>query len=335
MKKLLSLLLSLLFIFSIIPINAFAIENDNFSGIDISQYTDSELDLTQFTMEDILNMTAEEYLELVAEFERVYDPYNSYDETESMSENLSTLSSERGTISPQWTSGDIDDDYTEAGTHEYISGMACIILNNDKGFYANNAGEQIVIMLSISLSSLLPDYDETSGVFAGHFYDPDTGNSYNLSDSNTAKKNALNHYNAAVNAAKVGAMDQAYEHLGRCLHYVQDVNVPHHAANIISKGPLSSHYQFEHFAFENMESYLGNYTTISSVNYLTASFWGVDTITHKGAAEAKPMSEYVKNVLDKSKWSEYAKKSMQNAARYSAMVLYKFGRESAVPFYSN
>ena len=59
------------------------------------------------------------------------------------------------------------------------------------------------------------------------------------------------------------------------------------------------------------------------------------TITHKGAVEAKPMIQYVRNVLNQSNWSKYAEKSMKNAARYSAMVLYKFGRESVVPFYSN
>lgn len=341
MKKLISVFLSILLILSIIPINVFAIENDSYGGIDISQYTDSELDLTQYTMDDIINMTAEEYLDLVAEFERVYNPYNSYVETEAESENLSMMSIEDGTVSPQWTSGKIEDEeYTESGCHEYISSVACGILINDKGFFANNATASVVIALLISLASLLPDQDERGTplyLFDGHFYDLDDNDNYHGETTNTAKTNAVAHYQTAVEAARDGNMDVAYEHLGRCLHYVQDANEPHHASNVhalqIPYG--SSHSVFESFAFENQEAYLDDYDTISSANYTNAASWSVATITHKGAVEAKSMIQYVRNILDKSDWPEYAEKSMKNAARYSAMILYKFGRESVVPFYSN
>lgn len=336
MKKLISVLLSILLMLSIIPINVFAIENDSYGGIDISQYTDSELDLTQYTMDDIINMTAEEYLDLVAEFERVYNPYNSYVETETESENLSMMSIEDEMVSPQWTSGTIKDgEWTETGCHEYITSVACVILKNDKGFFTDQAAAAVVIMLSISLASLLPDKDETSGIFAGHFYNPETGKSFNGSTSNTAKNNAVNHYNAAVNAANAGAMDQAYEHLGRCLHYVQDVNVPHHAANVISTGPLSSHSQFEDFAFENMETYLGSYSSISSSYYTTANNSTIASLTHNAAVSAKSKIENVNSIFDKTKWETNARDCLKSAARYSAMVMYKFSRVSSVPFYSN
>lgn len=341
MKKLISVVMSIVLILSIIPINVFAIENDSFGGIDVSQYTDSELDLTQYTMNDIVNMTADEYLDLVAEFERVYNPYNSYVETEVEFDDLSMTSIGDETISPQWSSGKIEDEeYTESGCHEYISSVACGILINDKGFFANNATASVVIALLISLASLLPDQDERGTplyVFDGHFYDPDSNENYHGETTNTAKTNAVAHYQTAVEAARDGNMDAAYEHLGRCLHYVQDANEPHHASNVHAfQIPYGvSHGVFETFAFENQESYLGEYHSIASSNYTNAAAWGVDRITHEGAVEAKPMIQHVRNILNQDDWPEYAKESMENAARYSTMILYKFGIESVVPFYSN
>ena len=44
------------------------------------EYTwdDPELDLTQYTLEDLKEMSVDELRHLVAEFERVYEPYGSY-----------------------------------------------------------------------------------------------------------------------------------------------------------------------------------------------------------------------------------------------------------------
>lgn len=215
-----------------------------------------------------------------------------------------------------------------------------IWIKHDKGFFANNVTANIVVALLISLASLLPDKDERGTplyLFDGHFYDPDDNDNYHGETTNTAKTNAAAHYRTAVEAERDGNMDAAFEHLGRCLHYVQDANEPHHASNVhalqIPYG--ASHGSFEKFAFENQEAYLDDYDTIPSSNYTNATSWNVDTITHKGAVEAKPMIQYVRNVLNQSNWSKYAEKSMKNAARYSAMVLYKIGRESVVPFYYN
>ena len=207
-------------------------------------------------------MSADEYMSLVKEFEKTYDPFNSYDSTEETQENKSD-----DMVSPLWTSGKIEDDkWIEEGCHEYITSVACVILANDKGFFSNNDWDRLYIVLSISVASLLPDRDEVgTPLFEGHFYDPDTGKSYSNSISNTAKVNATAQYNMAVAAANRGDMDAAYEHIGRCLHYVQDVNVPHHSANITALNP--AHRSFQQFAFNNQESYLSEYESISSGNY--------------------------------------------------------------------
>ena len=338
MKKATSILLVLILLSSIFSTNALANQYDPFG--DISQYTDSELDLTQYTMDDIVNMTAEEYLYLVAEFERVYDPYNSYVERDINTGNLSNLSMEE-TISPRWTSGDIEDDeYTEEGSHEYISSVACVILNNDTGFFADNTVANVVIALSISLASLLPDKDDRGTIpylFDGHFYDPDTKTNYHGDTTNTAKTNASANYKKAIEAAKDDDMAKAYEYLGRCLHYVQDANEPHHAANVHALDGFYglSHSAFENHAFENQGTYLENYNTITEENYTNATSWTIAKITHVGAGRGKAMIEYVRDITNKDDWDVYAEKSMKNAARYSTMVLYKFGSHNSVPFFYN
>lgn len=331
-KKAISILMTAFLTFSIFQTIAFAVEEVDYGGIDITLYTDDELDLSQYSIEDICEMSADEYLALVREFERVYDPYGSYSEDEIVIES-SAVSTGDNQVLPQWTSGNIEnEEYTEEGSHEYITSVACIILSNDKGFFANNATANIVIALSISLSSLLPDRDEDDGAFVGHFYDPDTKKNYNGKTDNTARTNAERHFDVALFAAENGAMDEAYEHLGRCLHYVQDANEPHHAANKLAV--ISTHRQFEEFAFDNQTTYLGDYKSIPAGNYRTAYSSNIGTITHMGAVEAKPMYEHVKSFVDRSEWSTYAELSMKNAARYSAMALYKFSLDSGLTLYS-
>lgn len=144
-------------------------------------------------------------------------------------------------------------------------------------------------------------------------------------------------YSVDVDAARDGKMELAYEYIGRCLHYVQDANEPHHAANVHALHVLygASHASFESYAEKYEEEFLGTLKSISSSYYTKATSLDIETITHNGAVEAKAMIEYVRNVLVQTHWYKYANKSMKNAAIYSAMVLYKFTQETSVPFYSN
>ena len=332
-KKLISLILALAFTFLMCQTLAYAEEAADYGGIDISLYIKSKLDLSQYTLDDIRAMSSEEYLNLVKEFERVYDPYGSYVAEDLSLMNSADLTDENATVSTQWKSGknNSEGEYTKNGSHEYISAIACTVLNNDKGFFSTDTTANIIIALCISLASMLPDTDEREPAFVGHFYDPDTQKNYVGSAANTARTNAEKHFKAALLSASNGAMDEVYEHLGRCLHYVQDVNVPHHAANVTGVNP--SHSAFEKYAFENQEAYLENFGTIPASNYRNAYSWNIGTITHKAAAEAKPMISHVNNILDKSEWSEYARITMQNATRYSAMAIYRFAMESSLTLY--
>ena len=332
MKKIIAIVLSIALTLCIVPYNVFATPETNYGGIDISEYTNSELDLTQFTIEDIRNMTSDEFIQLVYTFERVYDPYDSYIEPTLNTVEESNLND--NTISPQWTSGEISNDgeWTEVGCHEYITMVACTVLSNDKGFYSNDTTNMVVISLLISLASLLPDKDENdSHLFTGHFYNPITGCNYLLQTDNTARTNAVAHYEDAVEAANSGDMTLAYEYLGRCLHYIQDVSEPHHAYNIT--GLNVSHPAFETFAAEHQEEYIGNMTTLTYEQpYTLAVIDSVGEIIDDAGFDAVDYARDVNNTLIRSKWANVAEICLQNAVKYSTMIMYKFGQVASVPF---
>lgn len=341
MKKSVAIFLTIFLAFSIVPINASAFSENLYGGIEVSLYQNSELDLSQYTPEDICQMTNEEYLALVREFERVYDPYDSYVPVENNELNYSNELVGDGYVSPTWTSGEFKNgEWVEAGSHELITAYACTILSNDKGFYAKDATAVVVIMLSISLASMMPDKDEDGAFpfkFVGHFYDPETEKNYLRQKNNTAKTNAIAHYNAAISAANSGDMTTAYEKIGRCLHYIQDANVPHHAANIhafhIPYG--ASHLEFEGVAFSRIDRHLASFTSIASSHYSRALSMGVSNILREGAVSAKNSIDSVKDVqnIDNQEWDRVIKNSLHRSAMYSAMVLYKFGKVNSVAFF--
>ena len=66
MKKILSLLLIIIILLSsfCFTLSAYA--------------TTDELDLSQYTVEDLAQMSADEFRQLLADFERVYDPFDTY-----------------------------------------------------------------------------------------------------------------------------------------------------------------------------------------------------------------------------------------------------------------
>ena len=332
MKRLFSMILTLtVFLLSMIPMCQYssAISTRNSS----ITYTNEELDLSQYTLDDLFEMSSYEYRNLVREFERVYDPFGSYDPTEAAQDDLEASN---GDAELQWTSGKIvDGEYTDDGTHEYITTVACEILSNDRGAIGSSVVEGVAVVLSISLASLLPDKDEWFPGFNGHFFDPNTGKNYTGSSSNTAKTNAQEHYDAAVTAANSGDMNEAYEQIGRCLHYIQDASEPHHASNVVSYGSLSPHAKFEKYAYGKREVCLMDYTTIGSSYYTTAINSTVSSMVIGAATIAKAKIGMVNDTSDQSQWYSVCTSSLKCAARYSAMVLYKFSRLSSVPFVSN
>ena len=319
MKKIISILTVLTIIFTL-PFVASALTPE-----EPCLYNDPRLDLTQYTLDDLRAMSINELSDMVAEFERVYDPYGSY--ARRMEAN------EEAGISPRWTSGGEDDDATHTG----ITAQACLVLSNDKGFFTNGIADTVTAIMLISLCSNLPDDDETdNGTFVGHFYDPSTEENYLGNTANTAKTNAVAHYQNAYEAAGAGDIMKMYEELGRALHYVQDANVPYHASNVISLGPTTDHYKFEKFAEENLLTYIDDLTSLASSNYTTLANEYVRDLVKMGAEDAKDRYPNLDNSEPESdEWDTVARFCTRKSVKYSAIIMYKLGQRSEVPFHYN
>ena len=335
MKRLISIMLSVVMLLSVTPLMSFADNSDSFS-LDVSDYTNSELDLTQYTWDDIMDMSPEEYSQFLKAFERVYDPFGTYEEKGTESETqLDSLSGEPQ-ISPQWTSGWVVlGEYVSEGTHEYITAVAVNILIEDKGEIGLTPAEVLYYGLTVSLASIEPDRNIGEAVAANsrHFYNPHTGKNYLGSSADTAKTNAVSRFASARSYISQNNIEESLRQLGWALHYLQDVCVPHHAANITVAN--LSHGDFEDFAFDHMESYIGSYHSIQSSYYSTALSNSCAQLVHSAALEAYPRAEYVNDKDDQSHWPNQARACLRSAACYSAMLLYKYVQEPGVPFVPN
>lgn len=323
MKKVISLLLTVILLlcsFSFI-MPAYA-----------ADFTEADLDLSQYTMDDLMNMSAEEYRALLRDFERVYDPFGTYETDPIMAEE-----EQEPQIAPRWASGDIKNgEYTEEGSHEIISAQALNVLVNDQGVFTDSALEVLVVCLTISLASLLPDTKEVGFLFAGHFYHAIDGDNYLGSTSNTALTNCTSHFNQAVSAAKAGNMDVAYEQIGWALHYIQDAGEPHHAANIVNI-PLikTAHEDFETYVDDRIDTYINLISSAYGFNanysYAIARRNSVGYFVKGTATMAYNYRNMVNNASDTSQWNSVARVTVPNSVAFSAFLLFKFFFAAGIP----
>jgi phospholipase C len=294
-----------------------------------------EFNINDYTWEDIMTMSNSEFRTLLTNFERVYDPFGTYE-----TEQLTAIYSETtngGGVQPRWTSGDTDilGNVKETGSHELITARACGILLDDKGFWGTDESGSILIALTLSLASIIPDRNLVLGaldLFKGHFYDPDTGENWAGGSSNTAKTNAEKFYNKAIEEYEENGNTELFiENVGKLLHYVQDACEPHHAANITALENGGVHTEFEEFADANLDSYIDQLTTVSNYSYQQSLSNSIGIIVHNAAVTAKGFSGYVDDINDQSRWGSVAGSTTRNAVRETAIVLYKLSIELSIP----
>ena len=319
-----SALLSIILIMAIVPFNTFATD---------------DFDISDYTWEDIMSMSNSEYRELLTNFERVYDPFDTYQTDPLMGTQELPATPSIGGIQPYWTSGKTD--LSETGTHELITARACGVLLTDKGFWGENHNGSILIALTVSLASILPDKLTVNGevtdlapldMFSGHFYNPDTEKSWNESTSNTARTNAEFFYIEAKNEYVPNDFSNNFlEYVGRMLHYIQDASEPHHAANIIAYQYGNVHGKFEDFAYSNIDSYINSLTTMSNYEYQMALTKSPGVLVYETAKIAKDFSSQVKDAKNQTQWARVAGSTTRNAVRYSTLLLYKISVEAGIP----
>ncbi len=296
-----------------------------YSAAHTMETENAEFDLSQYTWEDIMTMDNAEFRRLLADFERVYDPFETY-------QTSPLVELKDNQIQPLWTSG--QKDLSEVGSHELITARACGILLQDKGFWGENHNGSIVVALTIALASIIPDRDLLEGIgsgYAGHFYDPDTGVNY-LNDSlNTARSNMINNFNAAKAAYQKNDTDTFLEAVGKMLHYMQDACEPHHAANVTAVIVWQGHSAFEKYADERLNQYIDPLQSLYANRYTWAAGATKETMIYSAAKQAKLYISLVNNTRDKSEWDYVAFQTTRNAVENSTLLLYRLSLEAGIP----
>lgn len=201
-----------------------------------------------------------------------------------------------------------------SNSHQLFARQALDILRNDKGY------DIFKIIDANSMNIMLaycdkPDEDETNIFFAYHFYNPFTKRNFlprfmksskitGLTKFQEHMKNALNYYKKE--------QDQAMKELGRAIHFLEDINVPHHAANLIPL--LSNHHRFENYVNKNNKKFI------------------VETSSWYNKYEDKSFQNYCVAIYEACAKNSYLYKDMANSSkkedlRISAAETTKFAQE--------
>lgn len=214
-------------------------------------------------------------------------------------------------ISPQWTSGEPDS--ANPLTHGYITQVAYNLLRSDNSAaYTFYSGQ----LENLVRGSILPDSDETNSGYAWHFYGEDGTNW--IGGSVTAYTKCIEHYNAAVNLYITNLKSSAMIELGRALHYLQDINVPHHSMNAVAV--LTNHTEFEQLAEENRTSYV--VTGLIPSNYTDANK-SLGAIIDQYATTARGWYDEASLGVT-ADMQTAAGACVRNSQRATVTVLYKF-----------
>ena len=130
-------------------------------------------------------------------------------------------------------------------THKYVTDTSLSFVNNEfkdfKNFYTDDVIEQLLIYC------IKPDEDETEGAYKFHFYNPATERNF-MGEKESALTRFMGHYRKAVRYYKADRNKDAFEELGRSIHFLEDLNTPVHTnyENVFDAGlKLRMHVEFE------------------------------------------------------------------------------------------
>lgn len=205
-------------------------------------------------------------------------------------------------------------------THQYIVAQAVNVLKNDQGssIFNNSA-----YLNSLKIYTDWPDKvgnESDTATYAGHFYNPYTGENWMGKTSPTALSRAISYYNKAVSAYKSGDVEAAIEYIGKGSHYVGDLNEPHHASNLTALN--SNHSAFEKYVDENRTSFYISGNTLDDEYYLEAKTFTMTKILKDGAFYAYDLKYMAQ---DEDTYYKAGKLSVQHAIMNTVQYFYKFG----------
>jgi len=207
---------------------------------------------------------------------------------------------------PRWKGSGIDH------THQFLVARGILILENDKTWnVAKHLYEDNGTMILMEYSDK-PDDDEKGVLFAGHFYNPYTGQNFLGQTSPTAKTNFLMHTEKAANNFHKNKTF-AWQELGRALHYLSDMNQPHHASNMVAI--LTNHVEFEYWVDQRRIKY-GVISSSKYNDYLEDSF-----------------ETYCSKIADDSAKNAYAYKDAASASfSLFKYYYYDFAAKNTLPY---
>lgn len=164
-------------------------------------------------------------------------------------------------------------------THKFITEQALQILANDN----KQTPFPLHVTDLLTEYSVDPDYSERdiechevcmpkcgttcTPTYKGHFYHYITGTNWRGGVFPTAKTRAVEHYNAALAKFLLGNHEEAWQELGRSLHYIEDATNMHHARNEIAF--FAPHSEFETWTGNDLNANRGLYEKQSSSQYNT------------------------------------------------------------------
>ncbi len=246
-----------------------------------------------------INMTLEDFLQL------------TYEEQIDLVDNCYTWNNN---TNARYKSGEDDPTHSDITT----AGLAAFV--SDKGFWATSS-DGLMLSLIIALYSLAPDQtsDESFTISnADHFYLVSTGKG--LYGGTSAAERFVEYYNKAVTAQNSGNSSEAAAHLGRALHYIQDITIPHHTKFALTL----AHSQYEAFCDENIETYLGDFNSTPDSFYVYSQAYDASDLVPIVASVSTRYYDDVKNSLNKDAWSATANTLTNYAAQMTSAVLYMF-----------
>lgn len=122
-----------------------------------------------------------------------------------------------------------------------------------------------------------------------------------------------------------GDTEIAMSYLGRGIHYISDLNQPHHAANLTAVN--SNHSDFEKYIDKNRKLYKIGGNTLLEEYYQKALDASIEDLSYNAAKHAKSLIELAKQ---KDTYAEAGKNCVQGAITTCSQYIYKFAIEVGI-----
>lgn len=175
--------------------------------------------------------------------------------------------------------------------------------------------------------SLKPDEDENQGAFKYHFYNPVTERNF-LGEKKTALSKYEKHFEKALENYKNGNKDDAYEELGRSIHFLEDLSTAVHTGY---DSPTDSVIKFPlHVGFEKKCDMIANECkpniTAEALDYYESNL--TENIA-KSIAFISMDNFYRLENIEMEDENELPRNAVLNAQNRITGIIYKFIKEAA------